>query len=392
MDNPVILSACRTPIGRFQGMLSTISATDLGATAIAGALDRSGVMPEQVDEAIMGIVLPAGVGQAPARQAALRAGLPPSVAALTVNKVCGSGLKAVMLASQAIRCGDASVIVAGGMESMSRAPWLVSRQLRGLGNQELIDSMTNDGLRCAFHQEAMGDFADSLARDQSISRHDQDTFACESHHKAIRAQREHLFDAEIVAQPVQVKGKETNIAADEGPRAECDPTSLAKLTPAFNPDGTVTAGNAAMISDGASALVVTSDRFAQSHGLEPIAEIIAYATAGLEPEDLFVAPIEAVKKTVAKTNFSVSDIDLWEINEAFAVQMLACQRGLNIAPERLNTRGGAIALGHPIGASGARVLTTLVHTMQQDGKELGVAALCLGGGNAVAMLIRRGRG
>lgn len=388
MDKSVILSACRTPIGRFQGSLSSIPATDLGATAVAAAIDRSGVIPGQIDETIMGMVLPAGVGQAPARQAALRAGLPPSVAALTINKVCGSGLKAVMLASQAIRCGDASVVVAGGMESMSRAPWLVSRQLRGLGNQELIDSMTHDGLRCAMNRQAMGDFADNLARNQSISREDQDAFACESHRKAIISQREHLFDAEIVGQTVKVKGQDSTVTADEGPRADCQPSSVARLAPAFNADGTVTAGNAAMISDGAAALVIASDRFAQTHGLQPVAEVVAYATAGLEPEDLFVAPIDAVKKTLAKTNYSVQDIDLWEINEAFAVQMLACQRGLGIASERLNIRGGAIALGHPIGASGARVLTTLVHALQREDRELGVAALCLGGGNAVAMLIR----
>ena len=389
MSLPVILSACRTPIGKFQGALSGVAATELGAKAIRAALDKSGVGPELVEEAIMGMVLPAGVGQAPARQAALRAGIPNRVAALTVNMVCGSGLKAVMLASRAIRCGDASVIVAGGMESMSQAPWLIERQLRGLGDHSLVDSMMHDGLSCSISHLSMGDIAERLARQRNITRADQDAYSCESHRRAVAAQRENRFQNEIVSLPASTKPSAALVTSDEGPRAECSLDQLAKLRPAFVADGTVTAGNSAMISDGAGAVVVASAEFAKSHRVAPLAEIVAATTAGLNPEDLFVAPVAAIQILLAKTGYRIEDIDLWEINEAFAVQMLACQRSLGIASEKLNTLGGAIALGHPIGASGARVLTTLVHSLRHSNRELGVAALCLGGGNAVAMLVRR---
>lgn len=389
MSRTVILSACRTPIGKFQGVLSGVPSTELGSVAIRAAISQSGVSPDRVDEVIMGMVLPAGVGQAPARQAALAAGIPSSVAAVTVNKVCGSGLKAVMLANQAIRCGDASVIVAGGMESMSQAPWLIERQLRGLGDHSLTDSMTHDGLSCSISHLSMGDIAERLAKQQGITRADQDAYSYESHRRAIAAQRENGFQDEIVSLPASSKSSIPQITMDEGPRPDCSRDQLAKLRPAFVADGTVTAGNAAMISDGAAAVVVASAEFARSQNLQPMAEIVAATTAGLDPVDLFVAPVAAIRMLLTKTEHRVEDIDLWEINEAFAVQMLACQRSLGIPSERLNIRGGAIALGHPIGASGARVLTTLVHAMRRENRELGVAALCLGGGNAVAMLVRR---
>lgn len=389
MSRPVILSACRTPIGKFQGVLSGVPATGLGSAAIRAAINQSGVSPELIDEVIMGMVLPAGVGQAPARQAALGADIPSRVAALTVNKVCGSGLKAVMLANQAIRCGDASVVVAGGMESMSQAPWLIERQLRGLGDHSLTDSMTHDGLSCSISHLSMGDIAERLANQQGITRADQDAYSYESHRRAVAAQRENRFQDEIVSVAASSKSSVPQITMDEGPRPECSREQLSKLRPAFVTDGVVTAGNAAMISDGAAALVVTSAEFAQSQQLKPTAEIVAATTAGLDPVDLFLAPVEAIRILLARTEYRVEDIDLWEINEAFAVQMLACQRALGIPSERLNIYGGAIALGHPIGASGARVLTTLLHALRQEDRELGIAALCLGGGNAVAMLVRR---
>ncbi len=389
MSAPVILSACRTPIGKFQGTLSSLPATELGAVVVRAALSQSGISPELVEEAILGMVLPAGTGQAPARQAALKAGIPSRVGAVTINKVCGSGLKAVMLAGQAIRAGDASVIVAGGMESMSRAPWLVERPLQGVGDRSLVDSMLHDGLRCAINQQSMGDLAERVARQQGISRADQDAYSCESHRRAASAVRNNLFQNEIIPVSVGAKLKTVTVQRDEGPRDDCSLDRLAGLRAAFMTDGTVTAGNSAMISDGAAAVVVTSAEFAQSQRLTPCAEIVAAVTAGVEPEDLFLAPVEAIRKLLAKTGHRIQDIDLWEINEAFAVQVLANQRLLGIPLESLNTRGGAIALGHPIGASGARVLTTLIHALNSGTGELGVAALCLGGGNAVAMLIRR---
>jgi acetyl-CoA C-acetyltransferase len=389
MSVAVILSACRTPIGKFQSTLGSMSAVELGATAIRAALGKAGVAPELVEEVTLGMVLSSGAGQAPARQAALHAEIPASVGALTINKVCGSGLKAVMLASLAIRCGDVAVAVAGGMESMSRAPWLVNRQLSGFGDKTLTDSLTHDGLRCAMNQRSMGELAERLAKQQGIGREEQDRYACQSHRRAVLAQRENLFDAEIASVTVKSKSGVLEISSDEGPRSDCSLETLTGLKPAFVADGTVTAGNAAMVSDGAAAVVMTSDDFARSRKLQPLVEIVAATTAGVEPEDLFLAPVEAIRKLLKMTGHSPQDVDLWEINEAFAVQVIANQRLLGIPDEVLNVHGGAIALGHPIGASGARVLTTLIHALRMRDRELGVAALCLGGGNAVAMLVKR---
>jgi acetyl-CoA C-acetyltransferase len=378
MNTPWILAAVRTPIGRLQGKLSSYRATELGAAAIAAALERAGVRPESVDEVILGNVLSAGVGQAPARQAALGAGLPPSVAALTVNKVCGSGLKAVMLAAQAIRAGDAEVIVAGGMESMSRAPWLLSRESPKLGDRPLVDSLMHDGLTCALSGRGMGDVAESLAARDGITRDALDRYAAESHRKALAAYESGAFDDEVV--PLR-------IACDEGPRAESTAEKLASLPPAFAKSGVITAGNASMISDGAAAVVVASQSFAERQQLRPRAKILSYATSGGPPEELFTAPVAAIQSAVERAGLRLADIDLVELNEAFAVQMLACLARLDIAPEKVNVHGGAIALGHPIGASGARILATLVHAVQRRQARYGVAALCLGGGNAVALVV-----
>lgn len=384
-----ILAARRTSIGKFQGTLSDIPATTLGSTAIDAALTTAGVDRHLVDDVIMGMVLSAGAGQAPARQAALKAGLKPSTSAQTINKVCGSGLQSVMLASQAIRCGDASLIVAGGMENMSQAPWLVTRQLKGLGNQQLIDSMASDGLSCAFNHVSMGEYAETLASREGILRAELDEFACQSHQRAVDAQERRLFHDEIVPLSAKTKSGSITINYDEGPRPDSSTEQLAKLRPAFRKEGVITAGNSAMISDGAAAVVVASDSFVRDHRLTPMAEIIASTTAGRDPADLFLAPVDAINKLLSLTKYHIADIDLWEMNEAFAAQMIACQRALRIPFDRLNTRGGAIALGHPIGASGARVLTTLLHSLKSENKEFGVASLCLGGGNAVAMLVKR---
>jgi acetyl-CoA C-acetyltransferase len=387
MDQPVILSACRTPIGRLQGTLASLSATDLGAIALREAISRARVTPHLVQEVIMGNVLGAGVGQAPVRQAALKAGLPPTVAALTINKVCGSGLKAVMLAAQAIRAGDADVVAAGGMESMSHAPYLLSRESPKLGDRTLADSMLHDGLTCSFSQRSMGLIAESLATAQCLSRRELDSYASESHRRALAAIENGEFAAEIVPVIVKSRGKEDTIARDEGPRAESTLEKLSSLPPAFTEGGCVTAGNASMISDGAAAVIVASPSFARDHALAPLARIVSYATSGTPPADLFVAPVAAVEVALHRAGLTVADIDLFEINEAFAVQTLACQQRLKIDGSRLNIRGGAIALGHPIGASGARVLVTLLHALRDRGERLGVAALCLGGGNAVAMVV-----
>lgn len=389
MSEAVILSACRTPIGKFRGSLSSVSATDLGACVVREAVARAGVAPADVDEVILGMVLPAGAGQAPARQAALKAGLPASAGALTINKVCGSGLKAVMLAAQAIRGGDADVIVAGGMENMSQAPWLLRREGPVLGDRPLIDSMLHDGLACAFSGQSMGLIADRLAQRAGISREAQDQFAVESHRRAVAAVDAGLFRKEMVDVPVAARGGSTIVSADEGPRADCDLARLSGLRPAFSGDGSVTAGNASTISDGAAAVVVTSAAVAERLGRQPLARIVASATAGGPPEELFTAPVAAIRRVLERAGRSLADVDLFEINEAFAVQMLACIRELDLPPERVNVQGGAIALGHPIGASGARVLTTLLFALEQRQLRTGVAALCLGGGNAVAMLIER---
>lgn len=384
MTDAVVLAACRTPIGKFQGSLTAIPAPELGATAVRAALVRSGVDPGQVDEVIMGNVLSAGLGQAPARQAALRAGLPASVAALTVNKVCGSGLKAMMLAAQAIRAGDANVVIAGGLESMSRAPFLVDRNGPALGDRTLIDSLLHEGLTCALCDRSMGLIAENLAGSAGISREDQDQFALQSHRRAVAAADAGLFADEIVPVPVMERSGTREVTRDDGPRADASIERMAKLSPAFASAGTVTAGNASMISDGAAAVVIASSRFQQASGLKPIARILSYATAGLKPEDLFVAPVPAIRQALERAGLRVADVDLFEINEAFAVQTLACMRELNLSPERVNVNGGAIALGHPLGCSGARVAVTLLHAMRQRQARIGVAALCLGGGSAVA--------
>ena len=386
MNEVVILSACRTPIGKFQGALSALTATELGAIAIRAALERAGVAVEQVDEVILGNVLSAGVGQAPARQAALRAGLPPTVAALTVNKVCGSGLKAIMLAAQAIRAGDADVVVAGGFESMSRAPYLLDRAGPVLGDRPLIDSLQHDGLTCPFSDRSMGQIAESLAASENLSRSALDGYAYESHRRATAAIERGDFAREIVPVTVSQRGGERMVSRDEGPRADTTPERLAQLRSIFTEGGTVTAGNASMMSDGAAAVVVCSRSFQESHGLQSIARMVSYATAGTEPGDLFVAPVLAIRRVLALASLPIDDVDLFEINEAFAVQMLACMKQLGLTGANVNVHGGAIALGHPLGASGARVVVTLLHSLQQRRERWGVASLCLGGGNGVAAL------
>jgi acetyl-CoA C-acetyltransferase len=388
MPDVYILSAARTPIGKFGGGLSTTPAVELGATAIRAAVERAGIAPEQVDEAIIGQVLQAGVGQAPARQAALRAGLPEGVSATTINKVCGSGLKAVMMGASAIRAGDADLIVAGGMESMNMAPYLLPQARTGyrLGNGTVVDSTVHDGLWCSTCNVHMGMHAERVASKHDVSREAQDAFALRSHERAMAAQQAGRFDEEIV--PVTVPGKkgDTTISVDEGPRADTSAEALAKLKPAFQPDGgTVTAGNAPGITDGAAALVIGSEEALD--GAQPMARISGYAQADVAPEWLFEAPITGVQRLIEKVGGSVADFDLIEINEAFAAQVLADGNELGFDWDRVNVNGGAIALGHPIGASGARVLTTLLYELRRRGGGTGLATLCLGGGGAVAMSV-----
>jgi acetyl-CoA C-acetyltransferase len=390
MAGSYILSAVRTPIGKLLGGLSPLTAPQLGAVAIREALARSGIAAERVDEVILGNVLSAGVGQAPARQAALQAGLPPTIAAFAVNKVCGSGLKAVMLADVAIRAGDAEVIIAGGMENMSRAPHLLAGVRSGwkFGNQTTLDSMLHDGLWCATEQTGMGALAEYTATTHGVSRRDQDAFSAESHRRAGAAASGGKFAAEIVPVALRRKG-DVPISADEGPRPETSLESLANLKPAFDAAGTVTAGNSSQISDGAAALVVASERVAAEHKSAIKARIVTSAVHGVSPKELFIAPVGAIEKVLAKARMTPADIDLFELNEAFAAQCLACMRPLGLSQEKVNVHGGAIALGHPIGASGARVLVTLLHALADRGLSRGLAALCLGGGNAVAMIVER---
>lgn len=390
MSDIIIVGAARTPIGKFLGKLCSFSAPDLGAFAIREALNRGTVSPEQVNEVIMGNVVSAGVGQAPARQAAIKAGLPHAVAALTINKVCGSGLKAVMLAAQAIKAGDAGVVVAGGMESMSNAPFYLKGAREGfkMGNQTLIDGVITDGLWDSFYQEHMGNFADFTARNSDISREDQDAFSADSHAKAVAAQAR--LAEEMV--PITLQDKKGTIietlTTDEGPRPDSSIEKLVKLRPAFSKDGTVTAGNAPGLSDGAAAVVVTSSAQAAAKGWKPLAKITAYATSGTDPKHLFYAPGDAVRMVLEKLGTSDPDyFDLYEFNEAFATQALANCRDLGVDMNRVNVNGGAIALGHPIGASGARVLVTLLYELRRRSATRGCAALCLGGGNAVALAI-----
>ena len=386
-----ILSGSRTPIGKFLGGLRSLSAPELAAKAIDAAVSRSGVDAKDVQEVILGNVLPAGLGQAPARQAALGAGLPPKIAAATVNKVCGSGLEAITLADRTIRAGDAEVVIAGGMESMSRAPHLLAGTREGwkLGNREAIDSMIHDGLWCAFEKHHMGNSAEYIAEKHHVSREDQDACAVESHRRAAAAQQEGKFTDEIVPITIKARRGETVVDGDEGPRAETDTETLAKLRPSFSGEGTVTAGNASQLSDGAAAMVVANESVAKGCNSQAKARIVASATSGVEPKDIFIAPVSAVEQVLAKANMKLSNIDLFELNEAFAAQSVACMRGLKLDDTRVNIHGGAIALGHPIGASGARVLVTLLHALADRDLKRGLASLCLGGGNAVAMIVER---
>jgi len=393
---PVIVSAARTPVGKFLGGLSTLRAPELGAIAIKAALERSGLSGDQIDEVIMGQVVQAGSGQAPARQAALGGGIPATVSAVTVNKVCGSGLKAVMLAAQAIKAGDAKAIVAGGQESMSNAPYYVYGMRNGvkLGDQQMVDGVVKDGLWCASCNVHMGGHAEYTARKAKISREEQDRFAADSHRKAVGAQTSGKFRDEIV--PVSIPGKKgpTVVDADEGPRADSTVESLAKLRPAFpgkdkSEELSVTAGNASSLNDGGSALVVTSEELARAEGLTILARITGYATGAGNPQELFFAPITAVRNLMKKSGKKIGDYDLIEANEAFASQALADGAELGWDWDRVNVNGGAIAIGHPIGASGARVLTTLLYAMKDRGASTGLATLCLGGGDAVALSVER---
>ena len=390
-NDVVIVSAARTPIGKFQGTFQTIPAPELGATAIRAAVERAGVDPAAVDEVLMGNVLQAGVGQAPARQAAIGAGIPSSVSATTVNKVCGSSLKTVMMAAQAIRAGDARLIVAGGMENMNLAPYLLPGARFGyrLNNQTLLDAMIQDGLWCPFEQHHMGHSAEWIARRYNVSRAAQDAWALESHRRALAAQQHGHFSAELTPVAVTKRGETVAVVADETPRADTSAAALAALKPIFDTSGTVTAGNSSPISDGAAAFVVCSGAFAHAHGLKPLARIVGYAQAAVDPLEIFGAPIHAVRKLADKLNRAVTDFDLVEINEAFAAQTVADVQELGLDPARVNVNGGAIALGHPLGASGARVLVTLLHALQQRDLHIGIATLCLGGGEAVAMGVER---
>lgn len=387
-----IVSAVRTPIGKFLGGLAGFSATELGGIAVRAALARSGAPTSAVDEVFMGNVLQAGVGQAPARQAAIKGGIPDEVPAMTVNMVCGSGLRAVMLAASEIRAGESQLVVAGGMESMSNAPFLIPQARTGLrlGNGQIVDSMVHDGLWCAFENWHMGSAAEHLGREFRITREMQDVYAAESQTKAVAAMEGGKFAKEIV--PVEIpqrKGDPIVVAQDEGPRKGTTAEGLAALKPAFEKDGTVTAGNAPSINDGAAALVVASGKKAKELGLRPLARITGYATGATSPKMIFYAPVHAVRNLLEKTGMKIGDFDLIEANEAFAVQALVNGNELGWDWSRCNVHGGAIALGHPIGASGARVLVTLLHALEDRGKTRGLATLCLGGGNAVALSVER---
>jgi acetyl-CoA C-acetyltransferase len=388
---PVILSACRTPIGKYLGTLSGLTAPQLGAVVVREAVRRAGIDPAEVEEVILGHVLQGGAGQAPARQALIHGGIPATVPALTINKVCGSGLKAAMLAAQAIKAGDAQCLVAGGMEAMSAAPHYLYGYRAGIkaGNQTMVDGMIHDGLWDSFGGNHMGEYAEYTAEKAGISREEQDRFALASHRKAVAAQESCRFSTEIVPLSVPGRGGETRADRDEGPRQDSSLEALAKLKPVFRKNGTVTAGNAPGLNDGASALVVSSLAFARAHSISPLARITGYATGGGEPRDLFFAPIQAVQNLMRQAGTVIGDYDLIEANEAFAVQALADGRALGWDWERVNVNGGAIALGHPIGASGARILTTLLHGLRQLDKSTGLATLCLGGGNAVALSVER---
>ena len=390
MERAVIVSALRTPIGRFMGGLSTIPAPKLAAGLIKETIARTKLDPETIDEVIVGNVLQAGIGQAPARQALIHGGVPPAVPALTINKVCGSGLKSVMLAAQAIKAGDAHVLLAGGMENMSLSPYLLpdARGGQRLGHGKMIDSMVNDGLWDCYNDFHMGNTAELVATTYKVSREAQDEFAVESHRKAMTAQQSGAFTAEMVPVSIpQSKGDAQVIGADEGPRSDASIEKLGKLRPVFDKAGSVTAGNASTINDGAAMLLVMSETRAKELGLPVLAVVDAYATGGMEPKWVMMAPLKAVANLLARTRTRIEDYDLIELNEAFAAQGVALTNELKLDPARLNVNGGAVALGHPIGASGARVLVTLIHAMHKRGAKRGIASLCLGGGNAVAMSV-----
>lgn len=385
------LAASRTPTGKFLGALTDVPAVELGAITLRETLRRSGMPAELVEEVIMGQVVQAGCGQNPARQAALRAGVSHEAGALTINKVCGSGLKAVMLAAQSIRAGDQQAVLAGGMESMSNAPHLLPGARKGyrLGHATVLDANTHDGLWCSINDEGMGLTGERVAEKYSIGREEQDAYATGSHRKAVAAAQGGLFKDEIV--PVTIKGRKGDVIVDtdEGPRADTSEETLGKLKPAFKKDGSVTAGNAPGLNDGAASLLVVSEELAQAHELTPLAEIVDYASGGLAPEWVMMTPVPATQKLLKKMNIQAGDVDLWELNEAFSVQSLAVARELGLDAERVNVNGGAVALGHPIGASGARILVTLLSALKQQDKELGVATLCMGGGNGLALAVRR---
>ena len=393
-DDVVIISGCRTPVGKFQGSLSDFTAPQLGAIVVREAVKRAGIDPGQVDECIMGNVVSAGLGQNPARQAAIFGGLAPTTGAMTINKVCGSGLKSVALAAQAVQTGNCSIVVAGGMESMTNAPYLLPQARRGyrLGNAQIVDSMVHDGLWDIYNDYHMGITGENVAEKYGITREEQDEFAASSHRKAIAAMKECRIKSQIV--PVEIPAKKKGVAPtifdkDESPREDTTIEILRALKPAFKKDGTVTAGNAPGVNDGAAALVVTSATRAKELGAKPMVRIVAQATSGVEPKWVMMAPVGAVQKIWEKTAWKNEDVDLYELNEAFSVQALGVMRELKLDPEKVNVNGGAVAIGHPIGASGARVLVTLIYEMIRRDVKRGIAALCLGGGNAVAMAVER---
>ncbi len=393
-DDVVIISGCRTAVGKFQGSLSDLSASQLGAIVVREAVKRAGLNSDQVDECIMGNVLPAGLGQNPARQAAIFGGLSPSTGAMTINKVCGSGLKAVALAAQAVQTGNSSIVVAGGMESMTNAPYLLPQARKGyrLGNGKVIDSMVHDGLWDIYNDYHMGVTGENVAEKYGITREAQDEFAVNSHRKAVAAWKECRFKSQIVPveTPARKKGEApTLFEKDESPREDTTLEVLRALKPAFKKDGTVTAGNAPGVNDGAAAVVVTSAQRAKELGAQPLVRIVAQATSGVEPKWVMMAPVDAVRKIWEKTGWKNEDVDLYELNEAFSVQALGVTRELGLDLNKVNVNGGAVAIGHPIGASGARVLVTLIYEMARRNAKRGIAALCLGGGNAVAMAVER---
>jgi acetyl-CoA C-acetyltransferase len=393
-DEVVIISGCRTAVGKFQGSLTDLSAPQLGAVVVREAVKRAGLSSDQVDECIMGNVLPAGLGQNPARQAAIFGGLSPATGAMTINKVCGSGLKAVALAAQAVQTGNSSIVVAGGMESMTNAPYLLPQARKGyrLGNGKVIDSMVHDGLWDIYNDYHMGITGENVAEKYGITREEQDEFAVHSHRKAVAAMKECRFKSQIV--PVEIPAKKKGEAPvlfekDESPREDTTIEVLRSLKPAFKKDGTVTAGNAPGVNDGAAAVVVTSAQRAKELGAQSIVRIVAQATSGVEPKWVMMAPVGAVRTIWEKTGWKNDDVDLYELNEAFSVQALGVMRELGLDPNKVNVNGGAVAIGHPIGASGARVLVTLIYEMTRRNVKRGIAALCLGGGNAVAMAVER---